>query len=169
MSGMQQFDPQMMQQILQMMNQQKQDPFSRTMPGEGLLGSGGMATPNQGGMVQSAPHDNNMGGQPQEQKNQVDTISTSFNSTPPGLPNLPDSFGGFGYGQFAPKEFSPPGLRQQYIQQMLKMMPHMGGGGMMSPSPSMGSPGQSLSPMPGGAMGQIPRMPPRMGGFGGGM
>jgi hypothetical protein len=127
MAGMLGLDPQMLQQIMQMMSMQKSDPFSKPMPGEGLLGSGGLSMPQPNGMVQSMRGEPNMGGQPQEQKNRMDTVSTSFANTQPGLPNLPDSFGGFGYGQFAPKEFNPPGLRQQYIQNMLKMLPHLEG------------------------------------------
>jgi len=161
MSG--QFDPQMMQQIMQMMQTQRQDPFSRPMPGQGLLGDGNMASPQMPQGPQ-APGPEMMGQMPGMDMGGMQgnpgmmQAPTEFADTQPGLPNLPSSFGGFGFGQFAPEEVQPMGLRQQYIQQLMKTMPQMAG-----------ALGQSLSPIQGGAMGQIPRMPPRMGGMGGGM
>lgn len=122
----------LMQQIMQMMQTQRQDPFSQGMPGEGLLGAGGMAPPQQGsagGMMPQMPGlaDAQMQGQQLIPNEQASTISTDFADTQPGLPNLPDSFGGFGFGQFAPKEVQPVGLRQQLIQQL---MTNMGGSPM---------------------------------------
>lgn len=156
----------MMQQIMQMMQTQKQDPFSRPMPGQGLLGEGNMAGP---GMEQPPmpPMSPGMQGVPGMDMGGMQgnpgmmQSPTEFADTQPGLPNLPSSFGGFGFGQFAPKEVQPMGLRQQYIQQLMKMMPQ---GGM---GPDMG--GAGLQPPAGGIMDRMPQMPPRMGGMGGGM
>lgn len=131
MSG--QIDPQMMQQILQMMQTQRQDPFSRPMPGQGLLGDGNIASPQ----MQQPPMSPEMMGQMpgmdmggMQGNPGMMQAPTEFADTQAGLPNLPSSFGGFGFGQFAPKEVQPVGLRQQYIQQLMKMLPQgsMGGG-----------------------------------------
>jgi len=158
MSG--QIDPQVLQHIMGMLNQQKSDPFSRPMPGDALMGQGGMAAPQTQMMPQTStvnamppaqevnPADAN--GLPYNGQNMQlqerfpvqnrQTISTDFVDTQPGLPNLPDSFLGFGYGQFAPQEVKPMGLRQQYIQDMMKSFMPQG-------SPSMG---QSHAPKLGG-------------------
>lgn len=127
-------------QLLQMMQMQKRDPFSRPLPGSGLLGDGGMAAPQMPGMAGQPS-----GGQPQQglgqpQTPDMNTISTDFADTQPGLPNLPDNFLGFGFGQYAPKTTQPPqmgltqssqgdnsGMRQQMIAQLLQHLMSQGG------------------------------------------
>lgn len=141
MSG-QQLDPQMIQQILAMLRQQNADPFNKPMPGEGLLGAGGMSQGSGmpqggGGFAQNLPTSAPMSAMPNDQQvapNATATIPTDFADTQPGLPNLPDSFTGFGFGQFAPKQMQPVGIRQQLIQQIMNGnrgggMPNMMGGG----------------------------------------
>lgn len=134
--GGQQIDP---QQLLQMLSMQKRDPFSRNLPGDALLGAGPMAMPQAPQMPGLANEANNpqqgMGG---PQIPGMETISTDFAGTQPGLPNLPDSFLGFGYGQFAPKEVGTGpnqqggmqgGMRQQLIMQMMQqLMPQLQNG-----------------------------------------
>lgn len=128
--GGQQIDPQM---LMQMMQMQKQDPFTKSLPGQALLGDGGMAMPQMPGM--DNPINNPQQGMGGPQIPGMNTISTDFANTQPGLPNLPDSFLGFGFGQFAPQEVQtgpggqggmPGGMRQQLIMQMLnQLLPQM--------------------------------------------
>lgn len=131
MSG--QIDPAVIQQIMQMMQTQKQDPFSRPLPGQGLLGDGNMASPQMkqpiGPEMMGQMPGMDMGGM--QGNPGMMQAPTDFSDTQAGLPNLPSSFGGFGFGQFAPQETQPMGLRQQYIQQLMKMMPQGGMGGGM--------------------------------------
>lgn len=118
------------QSLVQMLRMQAKDPFSKGMPGDDLLGPGGMSPPQNPGMPGMQQAQNNA--QMVDPAAQMQTISTDFADTQPGLPNLPDSFGGFGYGQFAPKETQPVGLRQQLIQHIMSLMQQQGGmgGGM---------------------------------------
>lgn len=112
--------------LLQMLTMQSKDPFSKGLPGDGLLGPGGMSVPNMpqlSGMQQA--QDN---AQMVDPAAQMQTIPTDFADTQPGLPNLPDNMGGFGFGQFAPKEVQPMGLRQQLIQHIMGLMQNQGGG-----------------------------------------
>lgn len=120
--GMQGIDP---QQLMQMLAMQRRDPFSRNLPGMGLLGDGGMSMGPQQGMDQSMPP---MGQQADTQLNQMPgqpDLATN-NDVAPGLPNLPQNFGGFGYGQFAPKSVQPMGIKQQLIAHLMQQL----GGGM---------------------------------------
>lgn len=156
-SGMGQLDPAF---IMSLMASSRKDPFTRPMPGEGIVGPGGL-----GGQFAGPPR---MDGQPQgpqqgmqePQMPGMNTISTDFQDTQPGLPNLPDSFQGFGYGQFAPKEnqggmasiangsqgqsMQGQNLRQQLIQDMMRqLMPQLAAGGISVPGGGggMGGPG----------------------------
>jgi hypothetical protein len=114
------------------------------MPGSGLLGDGGMSMGQPQGMQpMGQPQMPGMGTQPmgmqgmgqQSGMQNNSTISTDFANTQPGLPNLPDSFSGFGYGQFAPKEVQTQGngtggmqggMRQQMISQLMQhLMPQL--------------------------------------------
>lgn len=106
-----QIDP---MQLLQMLQMSQKDPFTKSMPGDALLGPGGMTSPDS---MSGLPH-------PDMQQNgaqgpMMNHVSTDFADTQPGLPNLPDTFKGFGFGQFAP-EVHQPGIRQQLIQQLMK-------------------------------------------------
>lgn len=139
MSGI---DPSMMQSIMQMMQAQRADPFSQALPGQGLLGDGAMASPMgamqgmqdpQMGMQMPGMDMGGMQGNPGMMQ-----APTDFADTQPGLPNLPNSFGGFGFGQFAPEEFQPMGIRQQYITQMLDMLPGIQIGADQGAMPGMG-------------------------------
>lgn len=103
-------------QITQALEVGRKDPFSRPLPGASLLGDGGMlALGNQFQM----PSNNFASGAPQMPGMQQ--FSTDFADTQPGLPNLPDNFQGFGYGQFAPKEHQGD-IRQQLIQQLMQSL-----------------------------------------------
>lgn len=125
------------QALMQMMQAGRRDPFSRPMPGDSLMGPGGMALPQAPGLADTQMNNPQQGmGGPQLPG--MNTISTDFANTQPGLPNLPDSFLGFGYGQFAPKEVEtapgaqggmPGGMRQQMIMQMLQQLMQGGMGG----------------------------------------
>ncbi len=125
-------DPEM---IMQLMQSQRKDPFARSLPGQGLLGPGGMSMPpSPPGLIDTQMNNpqQGMGGPSIPGMN---TISTDFANTQPGLPNLPDSFLGFGYGQFAPKEVSTGpgdqggmqgGMRQEMLMKMLEqLMPQL--------------------------------------------
>lgn len=139
--GMGGMDP---QSLMQMLKMGQKDPFSRPMPGEGLMGLGGMAMPEsahpQAPGLMDTQMNNPQQGMGGPQLPGMSTISTDFANTQPGLPNLPDSFLGFGYGQFAPKEVGTGpgqeggmqgGMRQQMIMQMLQqLLPQMQQGGM---------------------------------------
>lgn len=119
------------QALMSMLSMRQKDPFTRSMPGDSLLGSGGMSMPQ---MPQTPGLADTQINNPQQFTNApnvpgMSTISTDFANTQPGLPNLPDSFLGFGYGQFAPKEVSTGpggeggmqgGMRQQMIMKMLQ-------------------------------------------------
>lgn len=110
-------------QLLQMLSMAKSDPFSRPLPGSNLLGEGQLSMPQS---LQGVA--NQQSGMGMQQMPNMERISTDFADTQPGLPNLPDSFQGFGYGQFAPKE-NPGNIRQQMIMQMLQqLLPQMQGG-----------------------------------------
>ena len=118
MQGMQGLDPQAIQQLMQIYQQSQQDPFTRSMPGEQILG-------------QSQPPPVMGMGQPEMDQGQQSPYggmapSTDFSNTPPGLPNLPDNLGGFGFGQNAPV-MQGPSLKQQMIQQLLSQMQGMQG------------------------------------------
>jgi hypothetical protein len=131
MGGM---DPSSLMQMLQM---GRQDPFSRPMPGDGLMGAGNMPS------MQSMPgleQYNPQGGQAPQMPG-MNTISTDFANTQPGLPNLPDSFSGFGFGQFAPQEHAGNNTRQQLISRLMEMMPQLSGG---MNTGGMGSNGQGF-------------------------
>lgn len=124
------------QQLMQMLSQGRADPFSRPLPGTGLMGDGNLAPPMpQMPQMPQQPGLNQMGpmsqmGQEMNPPDNFSSVPTDFANTQPGLPNLPDSFKGFGFGQFAPQEVQPMGLRQQYIKQLLgQFMPQMPGGG----------------------------------------
>ena len=122
------FDP---VQFLQMLAAQNKDPFSKPMTADKFLPQMG----DQGSLPQTlAP---SLEGQQSPQDFQ--DISTDFVNTQPGLPNLPDTFTGFGFGQTAPKEYNPIGLRQQLIQQLLSQLPSMQNMNM-SAGISMGTP-----------------------------
>lgn len=112
-------------QLLQMLQMSQKDPFSKPLPGEGLLGPGGMSPQQPMGQPAQAP---GMPGQA-PQNPASSTISTDFADTQPGLPNLPDTFKGFGFGQYAPEEHKPD-PRQQLIQQLLQALSMGGGQGM---------------------------------------
>lgn len=113
MSGL---DPQMLSQLMGMA---RQDPFSRAMPGSALLGDGGMASPQMPGMEQPQAQDPN-----QAMEAQVAQLASS----PPPLPNLPQNFGGFGFGRYAPEMHEGNPTRQKLIQQLMQMMPQLGQG-----------------------------------------
>jgi len=106
-------------QILQMLRMQNQDPFSRSLPGEGLLGQGNMSIPQMG--QEQAQQD------PMQQMN-PEMMNSSAALNGGNLPNFPKSFNGFGLGQFAPKE-QPANMRQQMIMQLLQTLPQMMTGG----------------------------------------
>lgn len=126
-------DPMQLLQLLQLLQMAKSDPFSKSMPGSNLLGDGKLS-----GQEPQMSMEQNIGQQPQLRpqmpgENQV--ISTDFADTQPGLPNLPDSFQGFGYGQFAPQTHEGNPLRQQLIKQLLDMLQKSGG---LQSMPGMG-------------------------------
>lgn len=99
--GMDGLDPNMIAQIMAMLQQQQGDPFMGAMPGDDMLGAGGMQMPQQ---MQQAP---TQGG---------------------GLPMLPEDMAGMGLGATAPQETQPQGIRGQLIEQLMQML--MQGGGM---------------------------------------
>lgn len=111
-------DPQM---LSQMMGMARQDPFSRAMPGNALLGDGAMASPQMPGMEQQQP-------QTQDPKQAMEAQVAQMASAPPTLPNLPSNFGGFGFGRYAPEMHEGNPMRQQLIQQLMQMMPQLGQG-----------------------------------------
>lgn len=111
------FDP---NQLMMMLNQSRQDPFTRPLPGQALLGEGGMAMPQQTPGV----------GMPDQEQMQPEQGMAPL--PPVGLPNFPATFEGFGMGRFAPQENQGDPIRQQLIKQLLQMLPQMGGGGSMS-------------------------------------
>ncbi len=111
------FDP---EQLLQMLQAQGNDPFLKPMPGDDLLGAGNMAMPQQQ-MGQQG-----MQGQQQPQMPGLEQAPMG-GDMPPGLPNIPQNMGGFGLGQFAPKEFQPVGIRQQLIQALMQQLGAGGG------------------------------------------
>lgn len=114
-AGMGGIDPQMLSQAMGMA---RQDPFSRAMPGNALLGDGAMASPQMPGQEQmNAPQ-----GGPESQ------MMANMASAPPTLPNLPTNFGGFGFGRYAPKMHEGNPMRRQLIQQLMQMMPQLGQG-----------------------------------------
>ncbi len=151
--GQGQMDP---MQLMQMLQMQQKDPFSRSLPGDGLMGPGGMSAPPQAADLA------NMGGHQQDpqqglglpQTPDMNTISTDFTDTQPGLPNLPDNFQGFGFGQYAPKVNEPsqmslgnmggrennaqPGVRQQMIQQLMQHLMSQGMGQQSRMNPGFG-------------------------------
>lgn len=116
MGGMNSILAQFGPQLLQMMQMQQQDPFTRPIQGENYLNSGmNSQSGNAGWPSENAP--------PKAMDSGFGSISTDFANTQPGLPNLPDSFAGFGYGQTAPKTVQPGGIKQQLIQQLLNQLP----------------------------------------------
>lgn len=122
-------------QLMQLFQQYKADPFSKSLPGTDLLGDGKMGIPEpQNPMEQQFKQQEQLAPQ-QPGRNNV--ISTDFADTQPGLPNLPDSFQGFGYGQFAPKTHEGDPLRQKLIKQLLDMMQRQQS---MQAEPGMGAP-----------------------------
>lgn len=140
--GMEQLDPSF---LMALLGAQRKDPFTRPMPGEGLLGPGGMAMPEHPQGMQPSPMGGPQAGMNEPQVPGMNTISTDFQDTQPGLPNLPDSFQGFGYGQFAPKEsqgmagamkgpgagLDNDGVRQQLIRDMMRqLLPQLAAGGI---------------------------------------
>jgi len=144
MGGMGGINP---EQLMQMLSMGGRDPSAKPMRGDGLMGPGGMQPGGMAGTAREGMAQDIMQQPPQIPG--MDTISTDFANTQPGLPNLPDSFGGFGYGQFAPKEVQPQGLRQQLISHLMgQLMPGQS-------SPSMGGMGKSMGGMgaPGGMRG----------------
>lgn len=113
--------------FMQMLSAQNHDPFSKQLPGDRVLPQMGGQQP-QGGMQpqqEGLPQSLSPEGQPVNQPQSFNNVSTDFANLAPGLPNLPDSFTGFGFGQNAPKQFHPMGIRQQLIQQLLSHMPSM--------------------------------------------
>jgi len=102
--------------LSQMMGMARQDPFSRAMPGNALLGDGPMASP------QMMPQQDGMQG------NQANMMPNEPPPMPPALPNLPPSFEGFGFGKWAPKMHEGNPMRQQLIAQLMQMMPQLGQG-----------------------------------------
>ena len=114
-AGLGGMSPQMMQQIMAMFSQQQQDPFSQMLPGEQYLGDENPENPRLAQMRQNM-------GDIESFSPQNEAISSDFANTSPGLPNLPDSLEGFGFGQNAPEQFNG-GLKQQLIRQLLAQMP----------------------------------------------
>lgn len=122
--GMPQLDPEFIQQLMQQIGAQRANPMSRPIAGEQYLNGLGMIPPDNqmiepgaGALGNMTPPDNAMlplNGAP---------ISTDFSGLAPGLPNLPDSFSGFGFGQTAPKKFDgQDNLRQQLIERLLSQI-----------------------------------------------
>lgn len=105
-------NPAQLMQMMQMMQQQQSDPFSKSMPGDGLLNSG-----NSAYMPQQGPQN------PQDP--QMMQAPMQGADPKPGLPSLPPDFGGFGFGRYAPKEVQPMGIRQQLIQQLISQLPQL--------------------------------------------
>ncbi len=92
-------DPQMAQQLMQMLQQQNADPFQRPLPGDAFL-PGEMPNPWSGG----APGQY----QPQGELPEGAGAFTQNEMPRPGLPNFPKQMGGFGMGSMAPKVFNAP-------------------------------------------------------------
>lgn len=95
-------DPQMAQQLMQMLQQQNVDPFSRPLPGDAYL-PGELPNPWTGG----AP------GQYQPQGELPEGVSPYTQSS---LPNLPEQMGGFGMGAMTPKIFNAPSFMRNKVQ-----------------------------------------------------
>lgn len=108
-------DPMMIQSLLQQAQAQSVNPMERPVAGSEYLQGLGQLPGPVGMSPEALQAMQGMGG-------------TDFANVPPGLPNLPDSFGGFGYGQTAPKMNinQSQQLRQQLLQQLLGQA--MGGG-----------------------------------------
>ena len=122
-----QMSPQFLQQIMQQMGAQQANPMQRPIAGEQFLsGLGQLPQPDAGGMLSGQlPGGQGLEGGPQMPPGGL-PFATDFSNVAPGLPNLPDEFGGFGFGQTAPQQFEPQqNLRQQLIEQLLGQM---GGG-----------------------------------------
>lgn len=113
-AGLGGLDPQMLSQLMGMA---RQDPFSRAMPGNALLGDGGMASPQMQGQQQNM-----------DQQADPNAMFAEMAKRQPALPNLPQSFDGFGFGRFAPRMHEGNPMRQQLIQQLMQMMPQLGQG-----------------------------------------
>lgn len=109
--------------------QMQANPFTRALPGsEYLSGMGQM-----GGFDPML----NM----EQQSSSFEQIPTDFAGVPPGLPNLPESLQGFGFGQTAPQMNVNSSLRQNLIKTLLQQMMQ-----------------QSQGPFNGGFMGGMPGM-----------
>ena len=106
-------DPQMLQALMGQMQAQNVNPMERPVAGsEYLQGLGQLPMEPDVYMPQ-------MMGQ---------EIPTDFAGMAPGLPNLPDSFSGFGYGQQAPEmRDNMSRLRDQLIQQLIGQTGALGG------------------------------------------
>lgn len=99
-------NPEMLSQLLGMA---QQDPFSRAMPGDALMGPGAMMDPGMGqGMMNPGMQQQ---GVPQS-----------------AFPQFPPDMGGFGLGKFAPETNEGSPLRQQMIRQLMEMIPNLGRG-----------------------------------------
>lgn len=125
------------------------NPFTRSIPGsEYLDGLGQMG----GGMGQMGGMDQASNFDPMAQMNQQNygdqQAPTDFAGVPPGLPNLPESMQGFGFGQNAPQMNVNSNLRQSLIKALLQQMMQ-----------------QSQGPFNGGFMGGMDQS--GMGGMGG--
>lgn len=94
-----QMSPQVMEQLLAMLQQQNVDPMMKPLPGDLYL-PGQAENPFTGG----APSQYEPRGQlPQELSNQI-----ASSQQLPGLPNFPKQMGGFGFGSMVPKVFNEP-------------------------------------------------------------
>lgn len=115
------FDPMAMQNMMQSFRAMQANPFMRQIPGEQYLqGLGQLPV-----IPQMQPDIEGFGPMPQEMGAQpmAGANFSDFGGTTPGIPNLPDSFEGFGYGQFAPKRISPQqGLRAKLIDELMNQI-----------------------------------------------
>lgn len=107
--------------------QMQANPFTQQIPGMEYLGGMGQASP--GGMPGMGSPDSIGMGVDRTQP-EGNGVATDFAGTSTGLPNLPESMQGFGFGQSAPQMNVNSGLRQNLIQELLKQLmgQNMGGG-----------------------------------------
>lgn len=93
--------------------QMQKDPFTRQMPS--FFGQQQM--PSMGGLLGQG---GNMGAMQMQGAQMPDqSMPTDFAGTSAGLPNLPESMQGFGFGQTAPELNVNASFRDNIIQQML--------------------------------------------------
>lgn len=106
--------------------QMQANPFTRQIPGTELLGGMGQGMGNAGNMGPMGMDPTTQGG---------NDVATDFAGVPPGLPNLPESMQGFGFGQSAPEMNVNSQLQESLLQQLIQQL--MSGGAAQNPADSL--------------------------------